>query len=306
MTLWAITSYFNPAGFASRLSNFRIFRERTNVPLVVAEASFNGEFQLEPPDADILIQVHGDVMWQKERLLNVALDALPSECDAVAWLDCDVVFERPDWAERAKKLLGSYVLVQPFRYAYDLARGELPESVGELQTACRDSIAYQHQAGLLTPADIRPWKLGGQKHLCDGFAWMARRELLEKHRFYDVRILGGGARDLACAALGDVDLLFEGRPFTPAQVAHLRAWATPFAEEVRGRLSYVDGRAYHLWHGSYEDRRWRTRQNELLKFDFDPASDIALGSDGGWRWSSDKKDMHAYVAQYFRLRREDG
>src|SRR5512143_3579916 len=92
--LWAITSYFNPAGYARRLANYRRFRERLAVPLVTVELSFNGRFELGRRDADVLVQLHGtSVMWQKERLLNIAVKKVPRACNKIAWLDCDIVFE---------------------------------------------------------------------------------------------------------------------------------------------------------------------------------------------------------------------
>ena len=97
---WAITSYFNPAGYGSRRANYRHFRKHLGVPLVAVELSFDGNFELTEGDAEILIQLTGgDVMWQKERLLNLALEALPPECDKVMSIDCDVIFTDPDWCE---------------------------------------------------------------------------------------------------------------------------------------------------------------------------------------------------------------
>src|SRR5262245_42591250 len=80
--LWAITSYFNPAGYRNRRENYRLFRERLAVPLVTVEWARDGRFALGPEDAEVLVQVSGgDVLWQKERLLNVALRHLPDDCD---------------------------------------------------------------------------------------------------------------------------------------------------------------------------------------------------------------------------------
>ena len=93
--LWAITSYFNPMRYGRRLANYRLFREHLPLPLITVELSFGGqeEFDLREGEADVLIQLRGqDVLWQKERLLNVGLGALPSECTKVVWFDCDVVF----------------------------------------------------------------------------------------------------------------------------------------------------------------------------------------------------------------------
>src|SRR5688500_17208469 len=104
--LWAITCYFNPVGYRRRLENYRTFRQRLKVPLVTVELSLDERFQLASGDADILVQLQNpSILWQKERLLNVALESLPDGCDKVAWLDCDIVFESYDWAERASRAL---------------------------------------------------------------------------------------------------------------------------------------------------------------------------------------------------------
>ena len=85
--MWALTSYYNPAGYRRRRENYRHFRRRLGLPLVAVEAERDGVFDLAPGDADILVRIAGgDVMWQKERLLDIALDVLPPACRAIAWV----------------------------------------------------------------------------------------------------------------------------------------------------------------------------------------------------------------------------
>jgi hypothetical protein len=122
--LWGITSYFNPSGYKNRSTTYRTFKKHLRIPLIAVELSFNGEFELQSADADIIVRLTGrDALWQKERLLNLALRALPAECDAVAWLDADVIFEREDWPEHARAALKRCSIVQPFRERCNLARG---------------------------------------------------------------------------------------------------------------------------------------------------------------------------------------
>src|SRR5919204_6369439 len=112
--LWAITSYFNPMGYRRKLANFKVFREHLTIPLVAVELAYGRDFELGASEAEIIVQLRGgDVLWQKERLLNLALQALPASCRKVAWLDCDLVFASPDWAERTSQLLEQFMLVQP-------------------------------------------------------------------------------------------------------------------------------------------------------------------------------------------------
>src|SRR5262245_59277853 len=97
--LWAISSYYNPQGYWRRQQNYRLFRQHLTVPLLTVELTFDGRFELSGDDADLMVRcTGGDVMWQKERLLNIALARLPTNCEHVAWIDCDVVFERKNWA----------------------------------------------------------------------------------------------------------------------------------------------------------------------------------------------------------------
>src|SRR5262245_13099430 len=73
---WAITTYFNPARYRRRLSNFKIFRKHLKLPLIAVELSYSDGYELQDEDADVLIRLRGGaVLWQKERLFNVALKA---------------------------------------------------------------------------------------------------------------------------------------------------------------------------------------------------------------------------------------
>src|SRR5262245_41532024 len=105
--LWAITSYFNAMGYRTRRTNYRTFwRHLTGVPLLTMELGHEGRYELGPEDATVLVQTPSrDVLWQKERLLNRALEALPGDCHTVVWLDSDILFERTDWPWRAMDAL---------------------------------------------------------------------------------------------------------------------------------------------------------------------------------------------------------
>ena len=120
--LWAITSYYNPAKYRRRLENYRTFRRCLTVPLVTVELAQDGQMELGRGDADILVQAAGGaILWHKERLLNRAIASLPNDCDAVAWVDCDILFELPDLGERALQALDRSDVVQPFRDRRDLS-----------------------------------------------------------------------------------------------------------------------------------------------------------------------------------------
>ena len=305
-TLWAITCYFNPAGYRRRLETYRLFRERLAVPLATVELSFDGRFQLGPGDADELRQIHGrDVMWQKERLLNLALSLLPAACDKVAWLDCDVVFADPEWPARASRALDEVPLLHLFQERHDLGRDESLEEV-DPDAAAAPSMVYKMLVERVPAAELLVPHPTRKRTVSQGLAWASRREVLEAHGLYDACIVGSADRAMLCAALGTFHHGVEALAMNPRQEAHYLAWARPYFETIRGRIGYIPGRALHLWHGEMHDRQYGARDRALSALDYDPFRDIALDDSGCWRWSSDKPELHAFVRGYFASRREDG
>lgn len=306
--LWAITCYFNPVGYRRRLENYRVFRRRLTIPLVTVELSFDGAFQLSEEDADILVQIHGrDVMWQKERLLNIALERVPKDCDNIAWLDCDIVFDSEDWVDQASRALDNSVVVHLFHERHDLPQHA---SVHDLHSwsapATSYSIVSKLAAGAMGPEDLFLANAPLERGSTAGLAWAARRQVLEEHRLYDACILGTGDRAMLCAALGELDYGARATLMNDRSRRHYLAWARPYWESVMGRVGSIRGRLFHLWHGDIEDRQYGKRHARLQTFDFDPFNDITLDDGGCWRWNSDKKALHAFVRSYFESRNEDG
>lgn len=303
--LWAITCYFNPVRYTSRHANYQVFRERLGVPLLTAELIYGRVPELAERDADRLVQLIGrDVLWQKERLLNVALDALPPSCRYVVWIDCDVVFKDPDWASKTREALQRARLVQPHGRVVDLRQGTALDDVdpGDVLME-RESTARKFCRGAI---DFKATSASTLGQHSPGHAWAARRDLLDQVGFYDAMILGSGDLAMAMAAVGryrDIERPFQ---MNRQQAEHYRAWATRYHEAIEGDLEVVEGTLVHLWHGDLADRGYDTRYQGLESYDFDPFSDVAIDGSGCWRWSSAKPELHEYVREYFVRRREDG
>ncbi|MCB1098797.1 MAG: hypothetical protein KDN22_24710 [Verrucomicrobiae bacterium] len=111
-------------------------------------------------------------MWHKENLLNLLVDALPPEYDAIAWIDADVWFQRHDWYEATCRALEEHCVVQLF-----------------------DSVALTGEDGRLT-ARVDGAAARGEVALgrtTPGYAWAARRSLwTEGGGLYDRAFIGGG------------------------------------------------------------------------------------------------------------------
>lgn len=303
--LWAITCYFNPVSYQTKKRNYDLFRSHLTVPLLTVELAF-ADFELTPSDADIVIQLSGGaILWQKERLLNIALQSLPSECTAIAWLDADILFEESNWPTHTLNALESHVFVQPFEAMSQLQQDQAPETRQDLKPE-RVSVASAYANNQL-PADYF-YTSGAscQTGLTPGVAWAGRREVLERFGFYDAMILGGGDRAMFNAMTGHIKDFVQMYDLSSAQATHYRAWAEPLYQRVQGRIGYVPGYLTHLWHGSASDRQYQQRRKILPAFGFDPKTDIQNQHGQPWRWASHKPALHHAVADYFKTRNEDG
>lgn len=310
---WAVTCYFNPGNYRSRLDNFRAFRRELGVPLVAAELSMNGSFHLDRHDADILVPLRdGDVLWQKERLLNIATARLPGECEFVSWIDSDVHFLDPDWASQVPPALDRSSLVQLYRECVYLGPGEDPEqAVAGGGKTREESFSSLLRAGRKSKDMLNvSWNQQAPKpyHRLIGMGkgWAMRREVLARHGLYDACIIGGGDRAVLCAAVGEFDRAVDYLRMNRPRRDHYLRWAQPFYDDVGGRLDCIEGKIVHLWHGDMGDRMYYRRHGALAEHDFDPFTDIIADSDGCWKWNSPKSELHAYCRQFFVNRFEDG
>jgi hypothetical protein len=297
-----VTSYFNPCGYRCRAENFERFMEPIlagGVPIVVVEGSFDGRKGLPERFVTRLVPLR-DVMWQKERLLDLGAAWLPSECTKVAWLDADVLFEDPSWLVRTSEALETMAVVQPFRAAVRLSRGELSPREGDDVFESFASV-FVHR-----PEELRHGKYEPHGHT--GFAWATHRDLIARHGLYDAAIGGSSDHMMAHAFAGDLESACLGRMLGRGgrHRAYFRRWAARMGAETGARLSYTEGRLLHLWHGTIENRRYAQRNKELYRLGFDPKNDIRISSTGAWEWASEKAELHAWARRYFVERDEDG
>ncbi|NNM28498.1 MAG: hypothetical protein HKO57_03195 [Akkermansiaceae bacterium] len=309
--LWSVTCFYNPCRYESRLANYHVFRRELATPLLTVEWAPDGRFQLGRGDAEVLLQVRGgDLLWQKERLLNLGIEALPDTCEIAAWVDCDVIFERDDWAELAGEALEQDGLVHLFTHRFELPRHQSdPAGIGKTELAGirpKTSVVDHWFRNQITGREMADADAPLTSHSTCGLAWAARRDLLLAHGLYDACILGTGDRVMLAAAMGKFEAGGRSVKMSDEWAAHYRAWGRPFHAATGGRVGVLPGAIAHLWHGDLEDRRYGTRHDVLRDHHFDPARDIALGDTGSWTWSSDKPGLHRAVAGYFDSRREDG
>lgn len=303
--MWAITSYYNPARYKRRLANYRTFRANLRVPLVAVELSFDGRFELAKDDADILIQISGGaVLWQKERLLNLATKALPPDVRDIAWLDCDIVFEQADWSRAAQERLVGANIVQLFSELVDFGPDDVQPNAGRALRPTGQGIVSALGAGAAElGAAAETWQ--SIRAFPTGVAWAARRDVLDRHGLYDALIAGGGDLAMVHAMYGAFDIEAQLHCLDSVRRAHYLGWARPFHRAIGEKIATLPGRVYHLWHGAFANRRNRERHRLLAEFDFDPAADLVIGANGAWQWARPRRDLENFLTNYFLSRNED-
>jgi len=292
-SLWLITTYFNPLGWRSRRDNYHTFRRHLDARLLTVSWSPEGNHELEEGDADILIRVDGgDLMWQKERLINIGLAHLPDDCDLVGWVDCDILFQEPSWQQQAIALLRAHQVIQAWCTAEDPNRQILDHL--QMREALTKEGQYSPQS---------------DEHSA-GLAWAAQRTWLEAMGgLPDRAIIGGGARDLACALLGCWEAYaasMQRRGLGRYCSEQSRQWAQK-AQSSAPHLGCLDGTILHLHHGDLVDRSYLQRQFDLLRTGFLPDGHLERDLAGAWRFNdAAPAQTRQLMAGYFRSRREDG
>lgn len=296
--LAVVACHFNPCGYKSRERNLLAFLRRMNargIPVFVAELVFPGGSPLLHERDGSVTAWHfagTGVMWQKERLLNLAIERLPDRFTKVAWIDADVLFPDPLWYDRASALLESCAIAQLFERAYQLNEGG------------RGIKQISGVAGYVAAGKAEPFSFLQAK---PGLAWAATRSLLAAHGLLDFMILGGADTYMTLAAFRVPEAVaqvhFDNLP--PRLVRAIADWSAPFGADVRAGVGYLPGAVIQLNHGMLAHRRYYERMEILSRGDFDPATDIEREANGVWRWAPGKDELRAEVAEYFVQRRED-
>jgi hypothetical protein len=305
--MWALTTYFNPIRYKRRLSNYRTFRSRLHIPLLTVELSFDGQFELTKNDADLIIQLSGGaVLWQKERLLNIAIESVPNYVKNIAWIDCDVLFERNDWAQEGERQLNEqHSVIQLFSKVIYLNNEDTGDHLYNYKfySDVPGLIALYNQTNEL-PLDKPAVSTHGTIAYNPGLAWAGRKEIFAKHRFYDLAIIGAGDVYMANSIFGTMDSLINLHGLNELRAESYLKWARPFHQAVARKVSHIDGVIYHLWHGETKSRNYRGRARLLA--DFNPQNDVYVGDNGVWHWTKPNTSLAEQLMAYFLNRREDG
>jgi predicted small metal-binding protein len=135
------------------------------------------------------------------------------------------------------------------------------------------------------------------KHGHVGFAWGARREVLDEMPLYDKALIGGADHIMAHAAAGQIGHSCITKAFTD-DIKAINDWSVLFYNVINGEIGYVKGELYHIWHGDLGKRQYLKRIQDFTS----KAKTITERDENGLFITKNGDDE--YVKQYFNHRED--
>ena len=286
-----ITTFFNPNNYINIKYNFLKFEKGIskydNCELFPIELSFDGNFFIDHKN---VIRISGrecNIMWQKEKLLNIVLDSIPKDYINIAWIDCDILFENENWHNEVKEKLQFYKVLQLYQKAKRLDRNNQVERISE---------------GIINRINnIQQIDLNLSKGI-PGFGWAIRREIIEEIGFLDTQIIGGADSLMFYSFFGKTDGIVS-KQMNSKWYSSFDKWSKKCYELVDNSVNFISGTIIHLYHGQVTNRKYNDRYEILNNFDFNPSVDLVEDDNRIWKLKNPK--ITNELKRYFEGRDED-
>ena len=296
-----VSCFFNPQNSPYRLKAFNIFYDSIkHLNHRIIECVIGDSKPQLPENKNIQRVYTESLLWHKETLLNKVISELPEKFKYVFWIDADVIFTNLNWLVDGAKELETSNIVQPFDLCVHLDRDETKPALdlnkiryhsrpNEVNNMIWRSFCSNYVKSVMWKSDDY------NTHGHVGFAWGAKREVLEKVPLYDRALIGGADHIIAHAAAGQINHKCITKSFTD-NIDEVNEWSEKFYDVVRGKIGYVEGDLYHIWHGDIKKRQYLKRIQ-----DFTPTTKTITEKDKNGLYVAKKED-EKYVKSYFDQR----
>lgn len=303
-----ISCFFNPMKSLYRLAAFNKFYDSIkHLNHEIVECVIGSDSPQLPENKNIERVYTENLLWHKESLLNNIVKNLPAKYKYVFWIDADVMFTNKNWLKESVEKLQTQYIIQPFEYCMHLEKDETRPSFN-IDDAKKEVNNIQNRNNIQSK-DRRVWRSFSANYATTslskssnydvhghvGFAWGARRNVLDKIPLYDKALIGGADHIVAHAAAGQIPHSCIERSFTD-NINEINEWSRKFYDVVRGKIGYAKGDLYHIWHGDVGKREYFKR----IK-DFTEKSKVITAKDKNGLYITGKED-DKYVTNYFRNR----
>lgn len=191
-----VSCFFNPQNSPYRIKAFKIWYESIKhlnhsiIECVIGDA----KPQLEENE-NIKRVYTENLLWHKETLLNKVISELPKKYKYIFWVDADVIFTNLNWLVNGVKELQTNNIIQPFEYSVHLEKDEIKPSFSMdllngtyLPNQKNNKVWRSFCANYATTPLWKNENYNNHGHV--GFAWGAKREILDRVPLYDKALIG--------------------------------------------------------------------------------------------------------------------
>lgn len=296
-----VSCFFNPQNSPYRIKAFNMFYESIkHLNHAIVECVI-GDSKPQLEESKNITRVYTEnLLWHKESLINKVVSELPKKYRYVFWVDADVVFTNLNWLVDGVNQLQENKIIQPFEYCVHLERDETKPSfpMEELRQTYLPNMNNKKvwRSFCANCANTCFWQdecYNNHGHV--GFAWGARREVLDSVPLYDKALIGGADHIIAHAAAGQIGHNCIAKSFTD-NLEEINQWSAKFYKEVHGEIGFVKGDLYHIWHGDIDKRQYLKRIQ-----DFTAKTKQIVRRDKNGLFVTNNGD-DAYVRNYFKQR----
>jgi len=250
-------------------------------------------------------------MWQKESILNMAIEKADPSKKYFAWIDHDECFRSPTWLDETITMIKNGIdFVHLFRKNY-----YLDKTFSVLNHV--HSRAYIYKTGS-SDNERETHNTAG----APGLGWAATLKTLKEITPLPNTLVGSGDEFLAEGVMRSTN--WDGS-FTQLGIslaeheAHIQNIA--YAKQIQKQVgewvnmamnkyfnsAYCDTETYHLYHGHLHKRQYDTRYNIFERGNITPEKDIFINDNGllEFRENVDIKKASKVLKEFFLARGDD-
>jgi hypothetical protein len=231
---------FNSAKSKRILMNYFYTVEKlklAKIPYYTLELVYDGS---SPEIADAFHVRGTSHLFQKEHLCKLLEQRIPESYTKLLFMDADLVYSNPDWYNELSTSLNSYEVVHPFTNALWL---DLEYSIIEEN---RITCVYFKDKYIFPICN---------SHV--GFAWAFQRPYYREVGMYCYAVFGSGDSYSSMQFLNNDYYLKITSIYTPPFTnSYLK-----YSEGRKPTISHINGNIYHLYHGSFQNRKYSSRFN---------------------------------------------
>jgi len=321
-----VSVHFNPTKSDSlRRTNDLFLKGLKNVAPFIKCYEILFDDQEQEIEGSIIIRgsLEKNCLWQKEALLNVAINSVGESKKYFIWLDHDIMFLKKDWLKEAiNKLSSGFDFCQLFsELGWADKTGDVHLSkVGRL-AKLRDCERYDEwdnedihfnahgNPGLCWAARVDSLKRmgdnpfpnavvgSGDEYFCMGVTRTTKEGM---------SMMSGLMRNLIANAY-----LRENKLKSLEGVTQLQKYIDFMTEKVNDMSKYlfnstvIDGAVYHFWHGDNKNRQYGSRHSIIQKCDLNLYEDVFINEDGIFELVENKYEASKRFYKFFLDRKED-